>query len=93
MLVVEPVRKGRESIAIGNIIGSLVFFSTGNIGLIALFRGFSTDPSVLSFYWPFLFVSTALVTVFLYNGKIKRFEAIILGSLYAVYWILSYLIV
>ncbi|KXA98137.1 hypothetical protein AKJ39_02440 [candidate division MSBL1 archaeon SCGC-AAA259J03] len=27
LLVVEPVRRGRESIAVGNIIGSLIFFS------------------------------------------------------------------
>ncbi|KXA93249.1 hypothetical protein AKJ66_02415 [candidate division MSBL1 archaeon SCGC-AAA259E22] len=89
----EPVRKGRESIAIGNIIGSLIFFSTGNIGLLALTRGFSTDPSVLSFYWPFLFISTALIAVLLYRGKIKRLEAAGLGTLYTVYWVLSYLVV
>lgn len=90
LLIVEPVRKGRESIAVGNIIGSLIFFSTGNIGLIALTRGFSTEPSVLSFYWPFLFISTAIIATFLYRGKIKRPEALILGGLYVIYWILSY---
>lgn len=92
LLVVEPVRKERESIAVGNIIGSLIFFSTGNIGLIALTRGFSIDPSVLSFYWPFLFISTALIAAFLYRGRIKRSEAFILGTLYVLYWILSYFI-
>ncbi|KXA88898.1 cation:proton antiporter [candidate division MSBL1 archaeon SCGC-AAA259A05] len=93
LLVVEPVRKGRENIATGNIIGSLIFFATGNIGLIASTRGFSVAPSVLSFYWPFLFASTSLTAIFLYGGKINRGEASILGTLYLLYWILSYTIV
>ncbi len=92
LLVVEPVRKGRESIAVGNIIGSLIFFSTGNVGLLALTRGFSTDPSVLGFYWPFLFASTALIAGLLYRGKIKRPEGAVLGSMYVIYWVLSYLV-
>lgn len=93
LLVVEPVRRGRESIAIGNIIGSLIFFSTGNIGLIALTRGFSLDPSVVSFYWPFLFISTLLIAAFIYNERIKKTEALVLSSLYLAYWILSYTLV
>ncbi len=93
LLVVEPVRKGRESIAVGNIVGSLIFFSTGNIGLIALTRGFATDPSVLGFYWPFLFGATALTAALLYRGRIGRSEGVLLGSVYALYWVLSYLAV
>lgn len=39
-LVVTPVREGRHSIAVGNIVGSLIFFATGNVGLLAVTRGF-----------------------------------------------------
>jgi cation:H+ antiporter len=93
LLVVEPVREGRGSIAAGNIIGSLMFFSTGNVALLALTRGFSVAPMVLSFYWPFLFVSTALIAAFLYIGRIKRTEATVLSLLYVVFWLLSYLLI
>jgi len=93
LLVVEPVKKKQESIAAGNIVGSLIFFSTGNIGLLALVKGFSVEESVLTFYWPFLLASTFLAAIFLARGSIGKLEALILASLYASYWILSYTIV
>lgn len=90
LLIVEPIRKGRVNIAIGNIVGSLIFFSTGNIGLLALTRGFSIDSSVISFYWPYLFATTLLVGLFLLRGKVNRLEAIPLALIYLSYWVLSY---
>jgi cation:H+ antiporter len=90
LLIVEPIRKGRVNIAIGNIVGSLIFFSTGNIGLLALTRGFSIDSSVISFYWPYLFATTLLVGLFLLRGKVSRLEAIPLALIYLSYWVLSY---
>ncbi|PTD94905.1 cation:proton antiporter [archaeon SCG-AAA382B04] len=90
LLILEPVRNGRTSIALGNIAGSLIFFSTGNIGLIALTNGFKIHTSVLGFYWPFLFVTTLIISFFLYLGRIKKKEALILGGIYVSYWILSY---
>ena len=93
LLVVEPVKKKQESVAAGNIVGSLIFFSTGNIGLLALVKGFSVEESVLTFYWPFLLASTFLAAIFLARGRIGKLEALVLASLYASYWILSYTIV
>ncbi|OKY77797.1 MAG: Ca2+/Na+ antiporter [Candidatus Methanohalarchaeum thermophilum] len=90
LLVLEPVRKERPSIAVGNILGSLIFFSTGNIGLIAITKSFYIDPLVLSFYWPILLISTVITAIFLYKGKIKRLEALLLGILYVIYWIANY---
>jgi cation:H+ antiporter len=90
LLIVEPIRKGRVNIALGNIVGSLIFFSTGNIGLLALTRSFSVESSVISFYWPYLFAATLLVGLFLLRGKVKRLEAIPLALIYISYWILSY---
>jgi cation:H+ antiporter len=90
LLVVAPIRKGRVNIAVGNIVGSLIFFSTGNIGLLALTRSFSVESSVISFYWPYLFGTTLLVGLFLLTGKVKRLEAIPLALIYISYWILSY---
>ncbi|KXB04440.1 cation:proton antiporter [candidate division MSBL1 archaeon SCGC-AAA261O19] len=90
LLVVEPVRKGEVSVATGNIVGSLIFFSLGNIGLLAAIRGFSISESVLTFYWPVMFATILLVGVFLVRGKIGRAEAIILAGIYLAYWVISY---
>ncbi|MFB6086649.1 MAG: sodium:calcium antiporter [Halodesulfurarchaeum sp.] len=92
-LVSIPVREGRSSIAVGNIVGSLLFFATGNVGLLAVTRGFALDPSVLTFYWPFFFVATALIGLFLSRGRIRRAEAALLGLLYVLFWVGSYLLV
>ncbi len=90
LLVVAPIRKGRVNIALGNIVGSLIFFSTGNVGLLALTRSFSVESSVISFYWPYLFATTLLVGLFLLRGKVRRLEAVPLALIYISYWILSY---
>ena len=91
-LVVAPIREGRPSIAVGNIVGSMIFFATGNVGLLAVTRGFALEPTVLTFYWPAFFVSTVVIGLFLRRGRIKRLEAAILALLYAGYWIGSYLV-
>ncbi len=90
LLVVTPIRKGRVNIAVGNIVGSLIFFSTGNVGLLAVTRDLSLEASVISFYWPYLFASTLLVGLFLLRGKVAKLEAIPLALIYVSYWILSY---
>ncbi|MFW6150946.1 MAG: sodium:calcium antiporter, partial [Chloroflexota bacterium] len=90
LLVVEPVRKGRPTIAVGNIVGSLIFFSTGNIGLLAATRSFALDQSVLYFYWPFLFGTVLLMGIILMRGKIRRAQAVPLFLIYIGYWVLSY---
>jgi cation:H+ antiporter len=61
LLIVAPIRKGKVNIAVGNIVGSLIFFCTGNVGLLALTRSFSVESSVISFYWPYLFATVLLL--------------------------------
>lgn len=89
-LVVAPVREGRPSIAVANIVGSLTFFAAGNVGLNAVTRSFSLDAAVLTFYWPAFFIGTVAAGLFLYRGRLKRPEAIALGLLYVTYWVGSY---
>lgn len=90
LLVVEPVREGEVSVATGNIVGSLIFFSLGNIGLLALIEGFTVSGAVLSFYWPVLLLTVFLIVVFLARGRIGRGEAVVLAGVYLLYWALSY---
>lgn len=89
-LTIEPIREGKHEIAIGNLIGSLVFFSTGNIGLLAMISPLSLESIVVHFYWPYLLSLTLLSGGFLLRGKIKKLEGVILISVYLSYWILSY---
>lgn len=91
-LVVELIRERRPSIAVGNILGSLIFFATGNVGLLAITRAFTLDPTVLTFYWPAFLVATVITSLFLFRGRIKRLEAVILGLVYIIYWGGSYLV-
>lgn len=93
LLVVEPIRNDRPSIAVGNIVGSLLFFTTGNIGLLAVVRPFSIEQSVLTFYWPAVFVISLLTAVFCYRGRIKRPEGVLFGVLYVAFWAISYLFI
>lgn len=86
LLVVEPVRKGRVSIAAGNVVGSLVFFCTGNVGLLALPGALPLEPAIVRLYWPLLAGSVLLVAAFLWRGRVKRPEAAILLAVYAVFW-------
>ena len=91
-LVVVPVREGKPSIATGNIVGSLLFFSTGNVGLLAVTRPFTLPPSVLRFYWPAFFVATVATGLFLYRGRIDRPEAVILAFVYLGWWVGGYVL-
>lgn len=90
LLVVEPVRKGRVPIAAGNIVGSLVFFCTGNVGLLALPGALPLEPATLRLYWPLLAGSVLLVAAFLWRGRVKRPEAAVLLAAYAVFWWLAW---
>lgn len=91
LLVVEPVRKGRVSIAAGNVVGSLVFFATGNVGLLALAAPLPVAPSVLRLYWPFLAGTTLAVVLVLGRGRVGRSAAALLAAAYVAYWVLAYL--
>lgn len=91
LLVLEPVRRGRVSIAAGNVVGSLVFFSTGNVGLLALAGPLPVAPSVLRLYWPFLAGTTLVVVLALARGRVGRPAAALLAAAYAAFWVLAYL--
>lgn len=90
LLVVEPVRRGRVPIAAGNVVGSLVFFCTGNVGLLALPAALPVEPATVRLYWPLLAGSVLLVGLFLWRGRVKRPEAAILLAAYAAFWFLAW---
>ncbi|MQA11822.1 MAG: sodium:proton exchanger [Pseudonocardiaceae bacterium] len=91
-LTVEPVRKGAPEIGVGNVIGSVVFSVTGKLGIILLAGGIIIGPHVLSWHLPALIVLTGLAAYFLSTGRLRRWHGFTLLGLYAVYWIVSFVV-
>ncbi|WP_254547165.1 sodium:calcium antiporter [Halomarina pelagica] len=88
-LTVEPVRRGVPEIGIGNVIGSVLFSVTANVGVIALVGDVVVDPNVLSWHLPMLVVSTALAAYFAHTGRMTSRHGYLLLGLYVCYWAVS----
>ena len=89
-LTVEPARQGRPHIAVGNVVGSTLFYVTANAGVIALLHPVSTVGPVLSIHWPFFFATLAVVAWMLARGRTTRIGGVVLLCLYAAYWVANY---
>ena len=91
MLTLEPVRRGLPEIGVGNVIGSVLFSLTGNVGVIMLLSDLDISRSVLTFHLPAVVLVTALAAYFLHEGRLKRWHGLLLGGLYVAYWIVALL--
>ncbi|PGF17497.1 sodium:proton exchanger [Natrinema sp. CBA1119] len=89
-LTVEPVRQSRPELAVGNVVGSTVFYLTANVGIIAMLHPVGTGGDVLTVHWPFLAGSLLVVTAMLARGRVTRIGGIALFALYVAYWIANY---
>ncbi|MFC7231901.1 sodium:calcium antiporter [Saliphagus sp. GCM10025308] len=92
MLTVEPVRRGVPEIGVGNVIGSVLFSVTANVGVIMFVSDLEISRSVLTFHLPSVILMTALAAYFLYAGELKRWHGYLLGGLYVAYWLIAILI-
>ncbi|WP_265111062.1 sodium:calcium antiporter [Halosolutus halophilus] len=90
-LTVEPVRQNRPELAVGNVVGSTVFYMTANIGIIALLHPVNTGGDVLTVHWPFFAGCLLVVTTMLARGRVTRGGGAILFGLYIAYWLVNYL--
>lgn len=90
-LTVEPVRQQRPELAVGNVVGSTVFYMTANVGLIAFLHPIATDGDVLTVHWPFFALCLLLVTATLVRGRVTRLSGIVLIGCYVAYWFVNYL--
>lgn len=90
-LTVTPARQGRPHLAVGNVVGSLLFFVTANAGVIALVRPIETGGSVVAVHWPFLVAGLGLVGGILARGRVGRSEGVVLLGYYVAYWAGTYL--
>ena len=89
LLTLEPVRRGVPEIGVGNVIGSVLFSVTGNVGIIMLVSDLEIGSSVLTFHLPVIILVTALAGYFMYRGEVKRWHGFLLGGLYIAYWIVA----
>ncbi len=85
------VRRNRPELAVGNVVGSTAFYTTANVGLIALLHPIGTGENVLTVHWLFLVSCMLVVTVMLTRGRATRTGGIVLIGLYAVYWDVNYM--
>jgi cation:H+ antiporter len=89
LLTIEPVRRGFPEIGVGNVIGSVLFSVTGNIGVIMFLSEVAISPSVLTFHLPAMVIVTALAAYFFYEGEMKQWHGVLLGGLYVAYWVIA----
>ncbi|WP_226008120.1 sodium:calcium antiporter [Natrinema salinisoli] len=89
MLTIEPIRRGFPEIGVGNVIGSVLFSVTGNVGVIMFLSEVSIESSVLTLHLPAVIIVTALAAYFLYEGYLKRWHGVLLGGLYIAYWLIA----
>jgi cation:H+ antiporter len=78
-------RQGRPDISFGNVLGSILAFFLCNAGIIALVRPVPVDRAVLTFYLPLAFLTTAVVSGFMFTRRIPRWAGGVLILLYAVF--------
>lgn len=89
LLTLEPVRRGVPEIDVGNVIGSVLFSVTGNIGVLTLVSSVAIAPSVLTFHLPAIILVTTLAAYFMYSGEVKRWHGYLLAGLYVAYWVIA----
>lgn len=89
LLTIEPVRRGFPEIGVGNVIGSVLFSVTGNIGVIMFLSEVSISASVLTFHLPAMILVTALAAYFFWEGEVKRWHGYLLGGCYVAYWVIA----
>jgi cation:H+ antiporter len=78
-------RQGRPDISFGNVLGSILAFFLCNAGIIALVRPVPVDSTVLTFYLPLAFITTAMVSGVMLTKRVPRWAGSAFILLYAVF--------
>ena len=84
---IGAARKGKTSIAVGNVLGSNIFNTFAVMGIPAFFGELSIPENVLSFSLPLMIVVTILFAVMTISRRITRWEGIILLIFYVFYMV------
>src|SRR5581483_7119697 len=69
-----PTKEGHPEVSAGNVLGTLLYFTLCNLGIIALLAPVPVPPLVRTLDWPFLVGATWLALLFLWRGRVARTE-------------------
>ncbi|HEX8939470.1 MAG TPA: hypothetical protein VF763_04845 [Candidatus Limnocylindrales bacterium] len=78
---VVPTRAGYHDVAAGNTVGTMVWFTLFNLGLIALLTPVIVPDRVRLLDWPALCVAALAAAAFLWRGRVGRLEGSLLVGL------------
>lgn len=85
LLIVEPLRLGYYDVAVGGVVGSLLFFVTANVGIIGLVGDIHFRPQTVVFHLPVLLLFAGLSSYMLWRGRMSRKHGAVLLGLYVLY--------
>ncbi len=84
---INAAKKGKTSMAVGNILGSNIFNTYVVMGLSRFFGELEVSPSIISFSLPVMVAVTILFGVIVNNKKITRWEGLLLLLFYVFYFV------
>src|SRR5581483_10884469 len=80
-----PAREGRPEVAAGNLVGTLLYFLLFNLGVIAVATPVEVPPLVRTFDWPVSVAVTWLAGLFLWRGRVSRWQGMVLVLAYGAF--------
>lgn len=78
---VIPTRRGYADVSAGNAVGTVLYFTLFNLGLIALLTPVVVPDRVRLLDWPFLVIAAVVGAAFLLRGRVGRPEGFVLVGL------------
>ncbi|PSP55419.1 hypothetical protein BRC82_05625 [Halobacteriales archaeon QS_1_67_19] len=85
LLIVEPLRLGYHEVAVGGVMGSLLFFVTANVGIVGLLGEIEFRPETVFVHFPVLVGFAGLAGYMLWRGRLTRKHGALLLGLYVLY--------
>lgn len=89
--MLPAARKGRSEITYANVAGSILAFFLFNAGIIALVRPVPVDTQTLTFFLPFSFGTTIVISLIMMARKMPRWSGALLLLLYFVFVIIPFI--
>lgn len=90
LLIIEPLRLGYEDVAVGGVVGSLLFFVTANVGIIGLVGTLQLQATTVAFHLLALLVFAGLSGLLLRRGRLSRKHGALLFGLYILYLLVNF---
>jgi cation:H+ antiporter len=89
LLILEPLRLGYADVAVGGVVGSLLFFVTANVGIIGLVGTIHFRPETVFFHLPVLLGFAGVASYFLWRGRLTRRRGAFLFGMYVLYLLVN----